>query len=66
MCIRCKTGEWLGEPRLYPCFKPHTHKIYILRHCTTIVYITKDDPPEYITFIFTLEYMVRLIIADKT
>ena len=47
-------------------FKPHTHKVYILRHCTTIVYTTKDYLPEYVTFMFTLEYMVRLKIADKS
>ena len=46
-------------------FKPHTHKVYILRHCTTIVYTTKDYLPENVTFMFTLEYMVRLNIADK-
>jgi hypothetical protein len=47
-------------------FKPHTHKVYILRHCTTIVYTTKDYLPENVTFMFTLEYMVRLNIADKS
>jgi hypothetical protein len=31
MCIRCKTGERLGEL--------HAHKLYILRHCTNIVYL---------------------------
>ena len=33
MCIR----DNLGEPLLYPTFKPHTHKPYILIHCTNIV-----------------------------
>jgi coproporphyrinogen III oxidase len=33
MCIR----DNLGEPLLYPTFKPRTHKPYILIHCTNIV-----------------------------
>jgi hypothetical protein len=28
----------LDEPCI-PVFKPHVHKLYILRHCTKIVYI---------------------------
>ena len=31
MCIRCKTGERFDVP--------HAHKLYILRHCTNIVYL---------------------------
>jgi hypothetical protein len=36
MCIRSKTVERLCNP----VFKPHTHKSYILKHCTKIVYLT--------------------------
>ena len=43
MCIRRKTGERLDEPRLYPSFKFHTHKHYISRHCTDIVYMCTHD-----------------------
>ena len=39
MCIRHKTGERLDEHRIYPSFKPHTHKLYILTNSTNIVYI---------------------------
>ena len=39
MCIRHKSGERLDEPYLYHNFMPHTHQLYILRHCTNIVYI---------------------------
>jgi hypothetical protein len=39
MCIWRKTGERISEPRLYPSFKPHTHKLYIFRHGTNLVYM---------------------------
>jgi hypothetical protein len=40
------TVEWLDEPQMNPLpqvFKPHTHKLYILRHCTYIVDIDYFD-----------------------
>jgi hypothetical protein len=39
MCIRYQNGGRLGEPRPYLSFKAHTHKPYILRYCTNIVYL---------------------------
>jgi len=44
MFIWCKTGERLGEPSFIPVFKPHKHKLYILRHCTNIVYVFVNIP----------------------
>jgi hypothetical protein len=46
MCILWITVEWLDEPQMNPLpqvFKPHTHKLYILRHCTYIVDIDYFD-----------------------
>ena len=40
MCILCKIGERLVTVAFIPVFKPHAHKFYSLRHCTTIVYYT--------------------------
>ena len=37
---RHKTGEKLTEHPLCPDFKRHTHKLYILRHCTNILFIS--------------------------
>jgi len=41
MSIRYKSEERLGEPRLYPSFKPHTHKctLYALKCFFNIVYL---------------------------
>ena len=39
MCIRPKTGENTVNLALIPVVKPHTYKLYILKHCTNIVYI---------------------------
>jgi hypothetical protein len=39
MCIRGKTGERLGNFTFIPIVKPHIHQLYILRHCTNIVYL---------------------------
>ena len=38
-CLKIKSVCVFSEHHLYSSFKPHTHKLYILRHCTTIVYI---------------------------
>jgi hypothetical protein len=38
MCIWRKTLLSLGEPSFIPVVKPHTHALYILRHCTNIFY----------------------------
>ena len=32
------TTQYYGEH--IPVFKPHTHKLYIFRHCNNIVYIS--------------------------
>jgi len=40
MCIRCKAGvKGSMNFAFISVFKPHTHKPYILRHCTIIVYV---------------------------
>jgi hypothetical protein len=39
MCIRRKTGERLGEPRLDISFQVSYTSIYILRQCANIVSI---------------------------
>ena len=35
-----KIGKGSVNLLVAPVFKPHTYKLYILRHCTTIVYIS--------------------------
>jgi hypothetical protein len=39
----CVFGSKLGNDSVnlsfVPVFKPHTHTLYILRHCTNIVYV---------------------------
>ena len=44
MSIRRKTRVKLCIPRLYLNVIPHTHNLYISRHCNTIVYITFKFP----------------------
>jgi len=39
MCICRKTRKSLVTLAVILVLKPHTHKLYILRHCTNIVYI---------------------------
>ena len=39
MCIWSKTGKGLVNLAFIPVIKPHTYKLYILRHCTNIVYL---------------------------
>ena len=40
MCIRCKAGvKGSMNFAFIPVFKPHSHKPYILRHYTIIVYV---------------------------
>ena len=34
-----KMGKGSLNLTFIPVFNPHTHKLYILRHCTNIVYI---------------------------
>ena len=38
--IWSKSGEMIGEPRLYPVFKPPTHNLDMLKHCTKCVYFS--------------------------
>jgi hypothetical protein len=38
-CFYCKSLFPSVNISFIPVFKPHTHKLYILRHCTNIVYL---------------------------
>ena len=38
MCIRGKTGKGSVNIVFIPVLKPHAHKLYIVRHCTNMVY----------------------------
>lgn len=47
MCIWRKTSERLDEPPFIPVFKPRKHELYILRHCTSVDYITNNGIATY-------------------
>jgi hypothetical protein len=63
---KLKTGSM--NLAFIPVFKPHTHKLYILRHCTNIVYIymTIIDCLMSIFFkIYSKRHMFLLLFNSK-
>jgi hypothetical protein len=54
MCIRCKTREKARQSLAFsPISKPRTHITYMLRQCTSIVYIFLMTFPVYVfSYIF--------------
>ena len=44
MCIRCETREKARRNLAFPpVYKPHTHITYMLRQCTSIVYVSLSE-----------------------
>jgi hypothetical protein len=67
MCILHETGERLVNLAFMPVFKPHTHKLDILRHCTNIVYLLKaQNKMKLLKFLQCMIYYVKINIKGYT
>ena len=51
MCMMLKNWD-KGEVHLSLSFAPNTHKLYIIRHCITIVFIMQKKHINPLTFKF--------------
>ena len=52
MCMRVKNWDKGEVRRAFPQFCENTRKLYILRHCITIVFIMQENHIIPLTFIF--------------
>ena len=62
MCIRCEMREKALQSLAFsPVSKPHTHITYMLRQCTSIVYLWFD-----IKYMYMTNKQIMILIFDRT
>ena len=64
MCIRPKTWQGSVNIAVIKFFKPHTHKLYVLKHCINIDIIGQDLVEVIIPCILSKQ-RVRMIFSLK-